>query len=260
MVNGFDLQYKIPCVKTLKNRISSTYEEGVHTLKNQLLQLEDISLTLDLWSSAAHLPYLGVTMHWSTPKFELHELLLSMDELPYPHNAVEIKEYLINLFDEWQISTKITAIVTDNGSNIKKACNDMEIGKRIPCTIHTLQLSVCKGLNIARELINKCKCLIAFLANDKKKQQLREAQIHLYRQQELQKNDEELERDAENQVFLDVIKANNTRWNLTLYAFQRLIILKPAISMLKTTLINDRNSRIHNEGNKLEELYPTAYE
>ena len=57
-----------------------------------------------------------------------------------------------------------------------------------------------------------------------------------------------------------MVKANNTRWNSTLYAFQRLIILKPEISMLKTTLINDRNSRIRNEGNKLEELYPTAYE
>jgi len=36
-------------------------------------------------------------------------------------------------------------------------------------------------LDIAKVLINKCKCLIAFLANDKKKQQLRKSQIYLYR-------------------------------------------------------------------------------
>ncbi len=136
----------------------------------------------------------------------------------------------------------------------------MNIGERIPCTVHTLQLSIEKGLNIAKVLINKYKCLIAFLANDKKKQQLRKSQIYLYRQQQLQKDEEKLEKEAEEFIFLDVVKANNTRWNSTFYAFQRLITLKPAISMLKTSLINDLSSYIHKEGEKLEELYPTAHE
>jgi hypothetical protein len=261
MIYGFDSHYKVPCTKTLKDRISSAYEAGTNTLKNWLSQLENISLTLDAWSSSAHIPYLGVTAHWvASNKFEPCELLLSMEELPYPHGAIEIQEYLIDLFDEWEISSKITAIITDNGSNIKKACNEMEISERIPCAVHTLQLSIGKGLDIAKELIKKCRCLIAFLANDKKKQQLKESQIYLYRQQELQKDDDELEKDAEKLIFLDVVKINNTRWNSTLYAFQRLVVLKPAISMLKTSLINNRNSRVRNEGNKLEELYPTAHE
>lgn len=260
MVNGFDLYYKVPCTKTLKDRISSAYEAGTDKVKNQLLQLENISLTLDAWSSSAHIPYLGVTAHWVTLKFEPCELLLSMEELPYPHGATEIQEHLIDLFDKWGISSKITAIVTDNGSNVKKACGNMGIGERIPCAVHTLQLSVGKGLDIAKVLINKCKCLIAFLANDKKKQQLKESQIYLFQQQKIQKDKEELEKEAEELVVLDVVKANNTRWNSTLYAFQRLIILKPAISMLKTSLINDRNSRVRKEGDKLEELYPTSHE
>ncbi|GES91748.1 zinc finger BED domain-containing protein 4-like [Rhizophagus clarus] len=163
MVNGFDLFYKVPCTKTLKEQISLAYEAGTEKVKNQLLQLENISLTLDTWSSSAHIPYLGVTAHWVTSKFEPYELLLSMEELPYPHGAIEIQEHLIDLFDDWGISSKI------NGSNVKKACSNMNIGERIPCIVHTLQLSVGKGLDIAKVLINKCKCLIAFLANDKKK-------------------------------------------------------------------------------------------
>jgi len=202
MVNGFDSHYKIPCTKTLKGRISSAYEAGTDTLKNQLSQLESVSLTLDSWSSSAHMPYLGVTVHWVTSKFEPHELLLSMEELPYPHGATEIQEHLVNLAAEWEISSKITAIVTDNGSNIKKACNNMQIGKRVPCAVHTLQLSVGRGLNVARTLINKCKYLISFLANDKKKQQLKESQIHLYWQQKLQKTEEELEKRLKTLFFL----------------------------------------------------------
>ena len=180
MVNGFDLYYKVPCTKTLKDRISSAYEVGADKIKNQLFQLENISLTLDAWSSSAHIPYLGVTAHWVTSKFEPYELLLSMEELPYPHGATEIQEHLADLFDEWEINSKITAIVTDNGSNVKKACGNMNIGERVPCAVHTLQLSIGKGLDVAKVLINKCKCLIAFLANDKKKQQLRESQVYLY--------------------------------------------------------------------------------
>ena len=149
-------------------------------------------MTLDTWSSSAHMPYLGVTVHWVTSKFKPHELLLSIEELPYPHGAIEIQEHLVNLFDEWNISSKITAIVTDNASNVKKACSNMQIGKRIPYAVHTLQLSIGKGLDMAKTLIDKCKCLIAFLANNKKKQQLKESQIHLYRQQKLEKNEEEL--------------------------------------------------------------------
>ena len=61
-----------------------------------------------------------------------------MKELPYPYGATEIQEHLVDLFDEWEISSKIITIITDNNSNIKKVCNNMNIGERIPCAIHTL--------------------------------------------------------------------------------------------------------------------------
>jgi hypothetical protein len=147
---------------------------------------------------------------------------------------------------------------------MKKACDNIGIGERIPCAAHTLQLSIGKGLDTMKELIDKCKGLIAFLATDKKKQQLRESQIYLHRQQAMQSGTQEagelLEKQVEDNICLDVVKANNTRWNSILYAFQRLIILKPAISMLKTSLMNDTNSYIRKESERLEELYPTANE
>src|SRR5581483_5109128 len=254
MINGFDKRYKIPCTKTLKNRISKTFEIEKDTLKNQFVQVEYISLTLDAWSLPAHLPYLGVTAHWITSDFEPYEVLLSMEELPYPHGAAEIQEHLIDLFYEWEIESKIIAVVTDNSSNVKKACNEIGICERIPCSAHTIQLSIERGLDKIKPLIDRCKRLIIFLAGDKKKQQLKESQIYLYRQQEmLQEDDDELGKKAENLICLEVIKVNNTQWNSTLYAFQRLIILKPAITMLKASLIGK-------DGNKIEELYPTVYE
>ncbi len=73
-----------------------------------------------------------------------------MKELSYPHSATKIQEHLVNLFDEWEISSKIITIITDNNSNIKKVCNNMNIGERIPCAIHTLQLSIGKELDMQK--------------------------------------------------------------------------------------------------------------
>ena len=260
MINGFDKRYRVPCTKTLKNRIFTTYEAGIDALKSQFMQIQYISLTLDAWSSPAHLPYLGVTAHWLTSKFEPQEILLSMEELPYPHSAFEIQNHLFDLLYEWEINSKIIAITTDNGSNVKKACDNVSFGKRIPCAAHTFQLSIGKGLDKMKELIGKCKHLISFLSADKKKQQLKESQVYLYKQQEKQGTDDLLKEKAESLICLDVVKANNTRWNSTLYAFQRLVLLKPAIQMLKASLSSDSSSYVRKEGEKLEELCPTVYE
>ncbi|CAG8752946.1 16404_t:CDS:2, partial [Rhizophagus irregularis] len=231
------------------------------SFKQESLTKNVIDFIIDAWSSPAHLPYLGITAHWLTSKFEPQEVLLNMEELPYPHSVIEIQKHLFDLFYEWGIDSKIIAIVTDNGSNVRKACNNISIGKRIPCAAHTLQLSIGKGLDIIKELIGKCKHLISFLSADKKKQQLKESQIYLYRQQAMQETeDKDLKGKAENIICLDVIKANNTRWNSTLYAFQRLIILKPAIQMLKASLMSNTNSITRKEGEKLEVLCPTIYE
>ena len=68
------------------------------------------------------------------------------------------------------------------------------------------------------------------------------------------------DKEIEKLIYLNVVKANNTRWNSTFYTFQRLIILKTAISILKVSLINDLNLNAYKEGEKLEELYLTVYE
>src|SRR5438270_6946765 len=85
----------------LKDRIFTAYEAGKDMLKIQFMQIRHISLTLDSWNSPAHLPYLGITAYWVTSKFEPQEILLSMEELPYPHSAYEIRDHLFDLLNEW---------------------------------------------------------------------------------------------------------------------------------------------------------------
>ncbi|CAG8657870.1 6848_t:CDS:1, partial [Acaulospora morrowiae] len=51
---------------------------------------------------------------------------------------------------------------------------------------------------------------------------------------------------------LDVIKDVKTRWNSTLYAIQRLMLLQPSINHLCSTLLNNASTDIRKKGEKLK--------
>ncbi|CAG8522104.1 3031_t:CDS:2, partial [Cetraspora pellucida] len=75
---------------------------------------------------------------------QFKEALLVLQRVLYPHTGEGIAELLDNVLVEWGLINKMTAITTDNGSNIKKAAQLLELD-RIPCAAHVLQLSVGKG-------------------------------------------------------------------------------------------------------------------
>ncbi|CAG8670609.1 13092_t:CDS:2, partial [Gigaspora rosea] len=130
---NLDPKYKIPCKKVLKDKIDEAYYNSIIEFQEKINETSYVNMTLDLWSSAVHIPYLG----------------------------------------------------------------------------------------------------------------LREAQNYLISQQE---NSSNILNDDEEFIILNVVKANNTRWNSFYYAFERLIILKSAIIMLKETLLQDVSTRAKQEG------------
>ncbi|CAG8754415.1 25013_t:CDS:2, partial [Gigaspora rosea] len=67
LLKGFDSHFKMPCIS------------------------DTVSLTLDIWSSRAHNSYLGITCHWLTDLFELHEVVLEFGELD-DHCTTDIVE------------------------------------------------------------------------------------------------------------------------------------------------------------------------
>ena len=67
-------------------------------------------------------------------------------------------------------------MTTDNGSNMVKAGRLMNELTRLPCTAHTLQLVVGKGLLPAEVLIARAKRLINFFTSPKQTEKLMEIQ------------------------------------------------------------------------------------
>lgn len=141
-----------------------------------------ISLTADLWSKKGLTSsYLGITGHFFSWKDRWnHCVMLAVCRLP-PSHTVNVRATMEEVLSEWEIPhTKVSAILTDNGSNIVAAvwfelvCDseddesdsgeeeeeeDVELDfeakerdhevtfssfKRVSCFAHTLQLVVHK--------------------------------------------------------------------------------------------------------------------
>ncbi|XP_078018726.1 E3 SUMO-protein ligase ZBED1-like [Epinephelus lanceolatus] len=123
------------------------------------------------------------------------------------HTADNISELLTKITDEWSISSKIHAVVTDNGANmvsaVRKTC-----WKHIPCFSHTLNLIVkdsIKADTSLESILEKCGAIVRFFHHSTKAtDKLKEVQSQLQFPQHR------------------LIQAVDTRWNSVLYILERL--------------------------------------
>lgn len=122
--------------------------------------------------------------------------MLSLNYVPYPHTGLVTKDLLLNELNKWNLSNKIVAITTDNGSNIvssiKKLKQTLELD-RVSCAAHTLQLTVKKALNANDDikiLILRVKKLISFFSSPKQLQALEKEEKAIGLTKNLLLNDE----------------------------------------------------------------------
>ncbi|CAB4415453.1 unnamed protein product [Rhizophagus irregularis] len=122
--------------------IGKSYNHNQRNCHNLLDETaRNISLTTDFWSSRAKHGYLGVTATWITPDLKIKDVILELED-------------------------RISSITTDNGANmvasipflkIKPGCSDILC---LPCTAHTLQLAIIKGLAPVEVLVARVRRLM----------------------------------------------------------------------------------------------------
>jgi hypothetical protein len=246
-LNSIDPRYKPPCINTLKNEISDAAYHTIQNIKYIInTQTDMIAFTFDLWTSRAHDSYLGLTCHWISDEFKIYDFTLCVTEIGEYKTADNIVSIIEPVLNEFGISgSKIISITTDNGTNVKAAVSQLSTKLSVSnpianifCAAHTLQLSVNAGLDVAEALIIKCKTLIRLLGGEKKRKQLRQAQI------KTGKNKSEL---------IDVIQDVETRWNSTYMALKRLTKLERPIKWLVNDLENSTNSEYRRDGSKIRD-------
>jgi len=231
------------------------------------------AITTDLWTACNNQGYIGVTGHWLTPKMELYDILICIDQIKYPHTAENIRLELKKQIQELQLNGKVKHTVTDNGANMVKAIREWEGVDRIPCTSHTLQLCVIKGLHKIKPHINRFKKLNQFFSSPKQAERLERAQIEISNlnkgiseqvltspNSELQDSDIPINVPGGSLQILRTITDCKTRWGSSLASWKRLLELKHAIKRTLATLKLDSDKDAKNDWTRLKKRYLKDWE
>jgi hypothetical protein len=180
-IKELDPAFTIPDTRLIKQTIQSAYN-NTFPLIQEFVEVNSISvsLTTDLWTARNRQGFLGVTCCFLDKNFTIQEVILTIEYMKYPHTAQNISDTLLAILDSWELKDKVHVIVTDNGSNMKKAIKEMNlVASNImwqPCVAHTLQLVIGKGLNLVKLLVLRVKRLIDFFLRPKQSERLENIQ------------------------------------------------------------------------------------
>jgi len=146
-------------INRLKKLVETKIRENLH-------QTKSIVCTTDGWSSLSQDSYITVTAHTIDLHWNVSSYTLSTHEMEERHTAENLAIQLGNTFNEWEVNSKVIAVVTDNARNIVNAISlissDTNISS-VTCAAHSLQLAINHSLrqdNI-QLLVEKCSKLVS---------------------------------------------------------------------------------------------------
>lgn len=148
LVRLLDSRYTLPSRRTIERTlIPNVYETTRAKVFGLISNAKHVAITSDIWTSMNTESYLTATVHFFDTDLQLRTFVLTTEKLTSNHTAQYLSEVLHGIFDNWNIQTKVCAIVTDSGANIKAAVRLMNI-EHIPCTAHKLNNVVKKSLKL----------------------------------------------------------------------------------------------------------------
>lgn len=105
--------------RTIVQCIEDVHKQTMPEIKKVLQNITSgIALTCDGWSSRVYRGYFVFTAHWITEEFELKHIILEFVYFPEPHIQWTTKALLLRIMLDFEIEHKVTAITSDNGSEM----------------------------------------------------------------------------------------------------------------------------------------------
>jgi hypothetical protein len=151
--------YAMPSRKTITNALLlQQFEKCEKKVKEVVGKASAVALTTDLWTSVNNHSFIAVTAHFINEDGKLTSVLMECDHFKERHTAVNIASFLMTLAGTWNLSNKITAVVTDNAANMILAI-ELCKWRHVPCFAHTLNLIVQDALRneYIQSIIQKVK-------------------------------------------------------------------------------------------------------
>src|ERR1044072_219622 len=188
MMKKVNAAFNPPCYATLKQDMGFGYKKAIELMKNYIEKTcEYASITTDLWTSRAKNGYIGITCHWLTQEMKLCDILVCVNPISYPHTGEHICKTIQDKLKVLGLEKKVIIAVTDNGSNMVKAIGEWNGVEWVPCSAHTLQLCVLKGLRKIKPYLRRFSKLNQFFESPKQTERLEYAQKEIIIWQEKQR-------------------------------------------------------------------------
>lgn len=208
--------YKMPCRKTISNRLLAMYNEEADKVKTILTPISDLAVTTDCWTSRATQSYMTLTAHFLDSDWTSQSYNLLTEEMTESHTADHLEDSLHAGMMEWEISDKVANIVHDNAVNISNAVENLSYDgiESHRCSAHTIQLSVKAGLKLGEcdTIIKKVSKLVSSFNHSTK------------RTYALEKHLQQTEKPVKK-----LIQSCATRWNSELFMLERAVDLRPSL-------------------------------
>lgn len=141
LMNVVAPNFKIPSREEISRRIFLLYDSMKTMFIDKLKNVQHFALTTDIWTDTQTRSHIGITIHF-VDNFIINSGLLDIFELDEKHTSEYIASKLIEVCDQWSISTtSIVAVTTDGAANMIKAI-DLAFDKKrqIICFAHALNL------------------------------------------------------------------------------------------------------------------------
>ena len=157
--------YYGPSSRTVKRSLAKLYVKKRKEVKDELSNINSVSITTDLWKSARNRCFLCVTVHYiSATTSESCGKILSFRHFRGRHFGCRIRSHLIRVLKHFDLVGKMVSTTTDNGSDVKSATSLSRVfGTRFHCIAHALNLVVHKSLHLwskkqkAEDTVSDCQ-------------------------------------------------------------------------------------------------------
>ncbi|XP_048017725.1 E3 SUMO-protein ligase ZBED1-like [Megalobrama amblycephala] len=155
MLTTLEPRYEIPSRRHFTDKvIPALYADTRAKVEGALRSAKRVALTCDGWTSRATESFVTITAHFIDDNWDAQSYVLQTRAMNDSHTGAHMAEVLKTAVDEWKLTEKEPAVVTDNAANMSVA---VEIAgyPHVRCFAHVLNLAVQRALklpNVARLL------------------------------------------------------------------------------------------------------------